>query len=98
MPNHKKTREQKKQADAKRVLHATSSVQTALGSTPLYSFSSKEFIGEKENTSVQSHNAFAMVRHDVFKTLWISLAIIALQILFYIFLRNHVLAIPFVSY
>lgn len=98
MPKHKKTREQKKRADAKHALHVTSSAPTVPSGTPLYSFSSGKFIEKKEMASEQPHNTLAAVRHDLFKTLWISLAIIALQILFYILLRNHVLAINFVRY
>lgn len=95
MPKHKKTREQKKKADARLSQLATQPAPTGI---PTYTFSSREFIGKKEITSGESHNTLVTVRHDLFKTLWISLAIVALQILFYIFLHNHVLAIPFVSY
>lgn len=96
MPKHKKTLEQKRKADERKI----SSFQqqtTQPSSIPSYSFSSISSIEKNPSKNVE-HPHTHIVRGDLTKTFYVSLFILALQIIFYILLRNHMLAISFVRY
>lgn len=98
MPKHKKTREQKKKADLRKSVSFATAQPEHIVSSPTYVFSSSE----KQQTPVdplsRKSNVVAIVRHDLRKTAFISLSILALQILFFLLLKNHLLAINFVRY
>ena len=84
MPKHKRTREQKIKADERNF-------------APTYVFSASHI--KQPNISPERHdNTTTLVVKDLRKTLIVCLAIVILQILFYVILKNHVLAINFVRY
>lgn len=94
MPRKKKTREQKRKADERRSTSGESVVSQP--SSPLYSYSlhtSQSVMQPKETVAVHT-----TIYHDLVKTAIVSVAIVALQLLFYFLLHNHVLAINFVRY
>ncbi len=98
MPKKKKTREQKMRADERK--SATSaSLQTShmhVHGTPTYSFATQAFAPQPHQEI--HRDTVALVKNDIAKTARISATILALQLLIYILLKNHVLAIGFVSY
>lgn len=88
----RKTLQQKKLIDIKRhsASHQEASLSPSSTNTHSYSF-----------TSITKHTApevHATVVTDVRKTALISIAIIAIELLLFSLLQNHVLALPFVRY
>ncbi|HYK08134.1 MAG TPA: hypothetical protein VEW42_01390 [Candidatus Eisenbacteria bacterium] len=98
MPKHKKTREQKKKADERKSLSFAHHQEGHVVSSPTYVFSSSKKTDADATPTVRYINAVAIVQHDLKKTAFISLSILALQILFFLLLKNHLLAINFVRY
>lgn len=94
MSKHK-TREQKRKADERKRM----SFQETAGETvhPTYTFSAASPILSSKTTTIKS-DSLLLVKHDLKKTAFVSLGIVALQLIFYFLLRNHVLAIGFVRY
>lgn len=97
MPKHKKTREQKKKADERNAISFAKHQEEHIYTTPQYVFST-ENQQKKEITHTTSADVLAVVTHDLKKTALISLTIVSLQILFFLLLKNHLLAISFVRY
>ena len=98
MPKHKKTREQKKKADAKISTLVHSSAQTIPTGMPTYTLSSENYVAKSASHSIHTVDTQSLIRHDLLKTLFISAAIVTLQLFFFFLLKNHVLAINFVRY
>ena len=95
MPRKHKTREQKKKADERNAAQASSS---SVISTPTYSFSATSTQQIKNFSALPAVHTEQLVRHDLLKTLITSVGIVALQLMFFYLLKNHVLAISFVRY
>ena len=98
MPKHKKTRLEKKKADERNSAFIASTQQSHAFTTPSYSFSTQHVAKQTTTTKEHMGTTSTIVRHDLTKTLIISAVIVFLQLLFYFLLKNHVLAIRFVSY
>ena len=98
MPKHKKTREQKKKADAKISTTVHSSAQTIPAGMPTYTFTSQNYVKKSMKPQIQSVDTQSLIRHDLLKTLFVSVVIVTLQLFFFFLLKNHVLAINFVRY
>lgn len=94
MPKHKKTREQKKKADARNA----AVVAQGFSTTPLYTFSQSTAVSTPHAPKVDNKDLTTLVRHDLAKTAIVSLGIVVLQVIFFILLKNHMLAINFVRY
>jgi len=98
MPKHKKTREQKKKADERKSLSFAHHHEGHVVSSPTYVFSSSEKADVHATPTVRHTSTVEIVQHDLKKTAFISLSILALQILFFLLLKNHLLAITIVRY
>ena len=99
MPKHKKTREQKRKADARKSESFIHIHQESGNASPLYSFSSRSKLSEPLlQPATHANTNIALVQHDLKKTAFISLVITAAQILFFFLLKNHLLAISFARY
>lgn len=97
MPRKKKTREQKRKADERNSALVETAVHGHVVALPTYTFSSKETAAA--HVTHQEHvDSVAIVKHDLTKTLWVSVIIVVLQVVFFYLLKNHVLAINFVRY
>ncbi|HSD98993.1 MAG TPA: hypothetical protein VLB73_04890 [Patescibacteria group bacterium] len=95
MPRKKKTREQKKRADERKIALGNTSGESI--ATPTYVFTAQNIQHQLKNFS-GIHDATKIVTHDLRKTMIISFTIVALQLLFFFLLKNHILAIGFVRY
>jgi hypothetical protein len=89
----RKTLREKQRTDTKRQQVLSQDVPPSSPTSQIYSFSSvhKHIV----STPAALHSTAV---HDVRKTAFISLAIVALQIVLFTLLQNHVLALPFVRY
>ncbi|MGH7245903.1 MAG: hypothetical protein ACREGI_03150 [Candidatus Levyibacteriota bacterium] len=102
MGKHRKTREQKIITELRRKL-----TQTSLNDLPkdqditpvhheekpshiTYQFSVKKSIAQTATTPY--------LFHDLQKTIFLSLAVIAAEIILFTFLRNHIISLPFIGY
>lgn len=94
MPKHKKTRAEKLKADER---HANQTVAQHMHTTPVYSFSSSMQQTQHKPIAVVG-NTIAHVEKDLRKTALVSLLIVFLQLILFILLKNHVLAISFARY
>lgn len=92
----RKTLRQKQHADTKRQQSLHQEVSLASPSS-LYSFSHSQ-VHKQTVTYTPSSTVAVTVVHDLRKTALISILIVALQVLLFILLQNHVLALPFVRY
>lgn len=89
----RKTLRKKQRTDRKRQQVLPPEVPQSSSLPHVYSFSSVH----KPSVSTPAALHITAV-HDVRKTAFISLAIVALQIILFTLLQNHVLALPFVRY
>ncbi len=88
MAKRKKTLEQKKLADMHRQVYSLNNYSPV---SPL-----KKEIPSTYKQPISTTTLY--LKHDILKTLSLTLAILGLQILLFILLKNHIIKVPLVSY
>ncbi len=104
MTKHKKTKQEKIIADLHRKLQSQSQKSPSISAshthpqTPsLYSYNAKIAVSKKVTTTASLNN-LVLIRHDILKTVIVTIAIVVSQILLLSLLKSHVIKIPFVTY
>jgi hypothetical protein len=94
MAKKRKTREQKKLADARHIFTHVKNVVAPSSSN------SKQVILPKfeAKTTTISANAYPFLKKDLSKTAILTLGILAFQAILFLTLKNHVFAIPGLNY
>jgi len=102
MPKNRKTRKQKIRASIKPHTAVTTGVAAstpqATSTQPIKipeKFSLQHTMGNNFSGAVMPH---AYRRRELLKTSFLSVGIIAVEIIFFLLLRNHLLVLPYVSY
>ncbi len=92
MPKHKKTLEQKRKLDSKRISSSSPQISTGPQPSPTFQLSSYIPIPHAHTPSVKESTG--VIAHGLEKTVIVSFAIIAIELAIFFLLTHHIFVLP----